>query len=120
MDIRLDSETNDLIVEENDLVLNDGQESVRQHLEVRLRTFLGEWFMDRTVGVPYTQQLFAEKIPNTTVIQTVIREEVEKTPGVTSLDSIDVEVFKNERRIKITIGVTSEEGDFEITLTPGI
>lgn len=120
MDLKLDVTTNDLIIEENDLVLIGNKDAIRQHLEIRLRTFLGEWFLDRTVGVPYTQELFAAKIPNTTVIQTVVREEVEKTPGIISLDTIDVVVSKGQRRIDITIGVTSVEGNFEITVTSGV
>ena len=34
-------------------LLSTVQESVRQRLSVKLRTFQGEWFLDTTYGVPY-------------------------------------------------------------------
>jgi len=48
----------DLDISGNHLTLTDGIEAIRQHLKVKFQIFLGEWFLDESVGVPYFQQIF--------------------------------------------------------------
>lgn len=62
MDFKIDSD--------GDIIINDGkfellvtiQEAVRQRLSIGLQTFLGEYFLDITQGIPYRQQIFNKSI----------------------------------------------------------
>lgn len=41
-------------------LLSTVQEAVRQRLEIKLRTFQGEYFLDTTYGIPYRQQIIGK------------------------------------------------------------
>lgn len=41
-------------------LLSTIQEAVRQRLEIKLRTFQNEWFLDTTYGIPYRQQIIGK------------------------------------------------------------
>lgn len=61
MDLLLDPLTNDLIfVNGTPTVTQTQSEIVAQRLKIKLQTFLGEWFLDRTIGVPYFQQILGK------------------------------------------------------------
>lgn len=119
-DIALDPNTGDLLLDDNSLSLTDGLESRRQHLEIRLKTFRGEWFLDTTVGVPYLQRLFTQKNPDTLLIQSVIRGEAEKTPGITAITKFDSNIDNAKRNLIVELGAKSVEGEFEITFQQGV
>lgn len=44
MDLKLDIASDDIDVSTGDLVLVEGTDAIIQHLQIRLRFFLGEWF----------------------------------------------------------------------------
>jgi hypothetical protein len=41
-------------------LLSTVQEAVRQRLDIKLKTFQGEWFLDTTFGIPYRQQIIGK------------------------------------------------------------
>ena len=55
MDLKLDTTTHDLVIENYDLVLVDGIDLVRQAIKQRLLLVSEEWFLDDTIGVPWYQ-----------------------------------------------------------------
>jgi len=119
-DIALDPNTGDLLLLDNGLTLTEGLESRRQHLEIRLKTFLEEWFLDTSVGVPYLQRLFTQKNPDTLLVQSVIREQAEKTPGITSITKFDFEINNATRNLVVELGANSVDGEFEIIFEQGV
>lgn len=59
MDIALDPVTYDLLMP---LQLVTGAAYTRQSIGIRLRFFLGEWFLDTSQGIPYYQNIL-KKLP---------------------------------------------------------
>ena len=110
----------DLTISNRDLTPVTGVDAIRQHIEIRLRTFLGEWFLDTTVGVPYIQEVFSTKTPDTDLIRSIIRREVAKTPGVVSADTLDVSLDTATRNLSIELSATTTSGNVTITLEVGI
>lgn len=85
MDIALTTD-HDLQVSNFDLSLLTGVEAIRQRILIHLLTFKGEWFLDTDRGVPYYQTIFQKGITKE-VVDSVIRQEITKVPGVKSISS---------------------------------
>jgi hypothetical protein len=82
-DVLLDSATGDLTVPS---YIGSGPDVTRQRLGIRLRTLLGEWFLDQTVGIPLLTWL-SEKGTSHAAISARVRAEVAGCPGVVSVTS---------------------------------
>ena len=107
-DIRLD-QSGDIALEAGQLSLNDGIESIRQHLQVRLRFFLGEWFLDQTVGVPYFQNVFVDR-PRANVLTTVFKREILATPGVIELEDFALSIDRATRTLSVSFKAKTDFG----------
>ncbi|CAB4197931.1 hypothetical protein UFOVP1309_42 [uncultured Caudovirales phage] len=62
IDLALDVLTHDLVIQNNDLMLLDGAERVRQQLAIKLKLWTGEWFLDTEFGTPYLSDILGKQI----------------------------------------------------------
>lgn len=64
-----------------------GDDATAQKFRSRLRMFLGEWFLDTRLGIPYIQQIFKKgmKIP---AAQAIFVRAITSIPQVTTVQSI--------------------------------
>jgi phage baseplate assembly protein W len=118
-DYKLDS-TGDLDLSSLGLVLLDTKEAaLRQRLQIVLRTYQGEWFMNTTTGLPYFSDPFINK-PDKVAVDNVIKTAIINTEGVVSLDEYTSSLNSN-RDLNVSFSATSETGeivsitDLEIT-----
>lgn len=88
-DWALDAATGDLDLSTGNLRFVRGADAVAQHLKIRLRFVKGEWFLDQRVGIPYRSQIWV-KNPNLAAIRTTYRRAILTTPGVDTLERIDL------------------------------
>lgn len=101
MDLLLDG-SGDLDLTTNDLQLVDGIEAVRQHLQIRYRFFLGEWFLDESEGVPYVRDVL-KKNPNEAQVRALLTEVARTTPGVSQVASLELDLDVGLRELTATI-----------------
>lgn len=87
----------DLDFDGGHLELATGREAITQHVEQRLRTFHGEWFLDVGAGVPWLTELMGAAFRERAVTA-LIRAETLDTPGVTGVGDIPA-AFATETRI---------------------
>jgi hypothetical protein len=99
-DFKLDPVTGDLDLSTGDLQFVTGADAVAQHLLVRLRFYLGEWFLDTRVGIPYYSQILV-KNPNLAAIRTTYRQAILSTPGVETLERMDLEFDAATRELAL-------------------
>ena len=76
----------DLDVVDGQLVLVGNQfgtqlRELEEHLEQRLRTLFGDWFLDTSLGIPYFEEVF-QKPFNASVVESLFINEILSTPGV--------------------------------------
>lgn len=120
LDLALDPATHDWPTpsEDNnfDLPLVSGIDQISQNLNIRLRFFLGEWYLDTTVGVPYYQFFFV-KNPNRIQVETFLKDEIIRTPGVIELTSFSSDFKGTTRDFSVKFSAQTESGETAIEAT---
>lgn len=109
-DLLFDFSTGDIAIVNGGFDTSKGIQSVAQALRIHLRFFLGEWFLDEGVGVPYFQQIFT-KAPNLPLIESIFRSEILSVPGVGAIDSLNMLFDRASRRATVTFKVRTDWGE---------
>lgn len=100
MNFKVDSDTGELAIENNSFVLVEGPEEIEQLLTQRLNTFLGEWFLDKSIGIPYFQEIL-KKNPNPSDIEAIFVDKITKTTGLKELNSLEILIDSSIREMRI-------------------
>ena len=108
LDLALNAKTHDLVLN-GDVMFIDNVERVAQQIKIQLLTFLGEWFLDVTHGVPYLDYVLV-KNPNFTLIREIFREQILKVDGVSNLVSIDIDFETATRKMLLSYEAETEYG----------
>lgn len=87
----------------------DYSRMVLQRIRCRLLFVKGEWYLDQRQGTPWREKIWVKGVTEDTV-RRVIREVVVKTPGVQSLNSLEVSIDKQTRTASISLTATSDLG----------
>jgi len=115
-DIYMDSITGDIDITNNSLRLTSSDlEEVRQKVEIRLRTFRGEWFMNINAGLPYFQKML-QKGSSKSFLDTQIKSTTLATTGVIAITKFNSEINQSLRKYSATMTVTTSEGSVEIII----
>lgn len=116
MQILLDSDNDIGLAEDGQIALTtDPLTTVQQRICCRLRTFRGELFDDRRIGVPYFEQ-FASKNPDIGSVRALLLSEIASVEGVDSVTELDVDFDRKERvfHLKVAVTVNGETLEFNI------
>jgi len=101
-DIKIDINTMDLEIENNDLVIIDEIEAIGQDIATYMRTIKGEWFRDTLIGVDYYGKIFIKNIP-ISIIDAEIRNAILSRPGVISIENMEISIDKTTRNLTIIV-----------------
>ncbi len=83
-------------------------DEVAQRLNVRLRFFRGEWFLNLLEGTPYYQQILV-KAPSDRIIRTVFTAVILGTEGVLSLRSLEYTISA-QRELSLVFEAQLQDG----------
>jgi len=103
------NDAHDLDIVNNNFVLIDGVNALRDRLVTNLKTFQGEWYLDTSLGVPYFQQVFAKAV-NVGVLYTIFSSVLRRTEGVAAVNSLEFDQDTANRVLSITFSVTANDG----------
>jgi hypothetical protein len=110
MDLLLDETTHDLIFINGACpVTTVATQTVAQKLKVHLQTFLGEWFLDEDVGIPYHQKIFGKHSSNQAV-DLIFQTKILETAGVLEIIEFDSMLDVGTRRYSLTFVVRTTDG----------
>lgn len=109
-DLKLDA-NGDLAIENGDLVIIDGVDAVAQNIEVRLRFFKEEWFLDTRLGMPYYEKILGKK-PRLNLLKSIFRKAILTTPGMIRIDDFQIDYEGVERKINVSFTGHSTSGTF--------
>lgn len=94
-----------------------GQElaALAQRVQIALRSFKADWFLDVDDGVPYLQQILGSRGSNAAALAgAILRDVVRRQPGIVSVDQFDVVL--SGRALTVTFTATTNFGDLDQTV----
>ena len=109
VDIALHANDHDILIKDGDFLLIDNAERVAQQIKVKLLTFLGEWFLDTTWGVPYLEYILVKQ-PNQELIKQRMSEQILSVDDVKSLNALELDYQVKVRTLIINYEVSTEYG----------
>lgn len=86
--------------------LIDSPSAVAQAIEVRLQLWTGEWFLDQTVGMPWTTQVLGSRTQ--TLYDAAIIQKILDTPGVASIQVYSSSLATQTRTLTVTATVSTQ------------
>jgi hypothetical protein len=113
-DLKLDTSSHDLVIEDNNLVLVEGADAVAQEVKVRLQFFLGEWFLDTRLGVPYFEKILGQK-PRINALKGIFRKAIMSTPGMISMSDFSIAYDGASRVLSVSFTGQASSGTFDFT-----
>lgn len=104
---------NDFDLSTGNLQMLSGIESIAQDIRLALQFFMGEWFLDRSVGVPYFQEVLV-KTPDPNALQSIFRKIILGRPGVVSLLDIQLAQDDETRKLNLAFRVQTDAGVLDV------
>jgi len=109
IDIALDKVTHDLVLTNNDLVMLDGAERVRQHLAIKLKIWVGEWFMDTEFGTPYLSDILGKQVSLAGSVA-ALKKSISEVDGVQSITRFEFDFNRSSRSLNVDFDVQTPFG----------
>jgi len=109
MDIALGTGTHDLDIVNGDLYLVSDLDATAQRLKIKLQFFLGEWFLDENVGIPFYESVFL-KNPNLAVINAIFRRAILSDEAVITINQFDFTFHDSLRSGSLTFKANTIDG----------
>lgn len=113
MNIKLDA-NGDWDVQNGDLQFTVGKEEISQIIAQRLKTVLGEWFLNVDLGLPYFDSILVKNV-DLSVIEALIRNEILNCPGVIDIEEFTMDIDKARRELSVDCRINSVEGIIDFT-----
>lgn len=86
-----------------------GVDEAIQRLRVRFLFFLGEWFGDQLLGVPYFEHVLIKQ-PNLILVRSLWRQLILDTPGIVRLDRLTESYDPKIRELRPVFEAVFEDG----------
>jgi hypothetical protein len=92
-----------------EIVLMDSADRVAQQIKINLLSFLGEWFLDVTYGVPYLEQILV-KNPRMPAIETIMRSHIKSVPNVIKVTALSLDWDRRSRSLFVDFEADTDLG----------
>ncbi|MEY9097070.1 DUF2634 domain-containing protein [Paenibacillus sp. RC84] len=99
----------DLVFENDELVMIEGPEELRQCAEIALSTNKGEWFLNPAVGIRFSR--FLGKNPSEEAMRNEIRKGLLQDARIKTVDDISFSYDRPGRSVVITFQATATDGE---------
>lgn len=92
--------------------LTNNPETVAQAVKTRFELWRGEWFLDDREGTPYRQEILGKH--KSAIYQLAIRERILMTPGVSKIETLDIQFSPDTRRVAFTATLNTLYGSVTV------
>jgi hypothetical protein len=90
----------------------DGADKIAQQIKINLLSFLGEWFLDTTYGVPYLEEILI-KNPHMASVETILRNHISSVPDVIRIDKLGLDWNRKSRMLFVEFTCTTNLGPIQ-------
>lgn len=116
IDLKLDTSTHDLVLEDGDLVLIQDSEEVAQAVKIHLLTQMGEWILDNGVGVQWFDKIFLVSTPQDEK-ELLVKRAILSVIGVKNIQDFELDIDYATQSMTIDFGATTIYGDVQIEVS---
>lgn len=109
IDLFLDSTTHDLLIVNSDLTMADGAERVRQQIDIKLKLWAGEWFLDNDFGTPYLESILGKQISLAGAVA-AIKASILEIDGIDAITRFEFVFNRSTRSLEVDFDVQSTYG----------
>lgn len=113
-DLMLDPITHDLLITGLDLSVITGADRVRQNLLIKLRLWVGEWFLDTQFGTPYIERILGKQVSLNGAIA-ALKKSILEVNDVSNISSFIYTFNRQERKIDISFACNTTFGVVEVS-----
>lgn len=110
---KLDSAGDYVIGSGADFLVNS-PEAVAQAISTRLKLWKGEWFVNKNEGTPWNQEVLGKRYAGRNP-DSVIKQRILGTDGVTGISSYSSSYDGNSRQFSVTATVETQYGAVQIS-----
>ena len=107
--LAIDQTTGDLLLSKGQIGQVFGADAAGQVVSTDLKTFLGEFWLDRSFGIPYYELVF-KKTTDLSAIKTMYIEKILARPEILKVTRFDMDVNGATRKLRIVLGMLTSEG----------
>jgi len=98
---------NELIIDNGEFVLVQDGAQVVQNVRQRMLSYMDDFFLDRTHGLPYFQTIFKKPV-NLNLTESLLKAQVIETEGVEQLRSFQLQFDKVSRKLLVSVTFKTE------------
>lgn len=91
-----------------------GLEAIKISVKQALKLFVKEYFLDRTLGIPY-MEIVLVKAPNKVIVEALLRDHILKVKGIDKILNLEAKINNSDRTITINF-VASTIVDENLTI----
>jgi hypothetical protein len=102
-DWEINTSSGDLTVSGGDFVFVTEELQVAQAVETTLRSFIGEWFLDTSFGVPYFQSILGQRMVTKSVFDSFIKAAVVGVANVNRILAYESDFNRTAREFSVTL-----------------
>lgn len=100
----------DLVIENGEVIMITGVDEIAQFVGQKLKTILGEWFLDVRLGLPYFDKILTKRV-KPAIIEQIFIAEIVSTPGILNLLEFDLNLDTATRTMTVEFRALSTEGE---------
>ena len=118
-DFYLETDAHDIEVVDGEFRLTTDEEFIVQRIKVNIMMYLGEWFLDTTLGLDYFDKIFTKGGNITQRAEREFRRVIQAVEGVSSINSLDITLDNATRKLDVKVSIIGDTGELstlEVTI----
>jgi len=109
VDFAIDKNGNFIREDNGFKMTGNNSEYVAQKLQIKLRTFSGEWYLDTAAGIPYLEKML-EKGIDMAFVESIFKSAIYKVKEVKELLSFSIAIDSKTRKLSVKFSVKATDG----------